>query len=204
MPHAEDSSTYDGVFGQSILIERSQCLIDVNDPTGVCKTCQSVCKESKQRVYTLPCVRFKLTECTLYRTGKAPGLEFTFRWPVMKLKDITDWSNDEIRIVKIQSDICPIPLQLTVKRFNPHPRDSLKRGWMDGKTKKFKTTTPFAIINMSTALSDMKEYVDYNVFQCMDYYLRDVDPFIKETYDFARKQANRHAVSTDPICSSIY
>jgi hypothetical protein len=113
----------------------------------------------------------------------------------MKLRDISDWANSEIRTIKVQSDVCPVPLQLTVRRFNPHPRDSLKRGWMDGKIKKFKETTPFAITNMALAANEMKDYVDKNVFECMEYYLRDVDTIIKETYDFARKHASRHTVS---------
>jgi len=111
-------------------MQKIRCVINDSDPSGVCRTCQAV---SKQKIYTLPCVRYKITECTLYRTGKAPGLEFTFRWPVMKLKDISKWASTEVRNIQIQSDVSPVPLQLSVKKFVPMPRDSLHRSWMDGK-----------------------------------------------------------------------
>jgi hypothetical protein len=199
-----------------------QCIIDGNDPSGECKTCQSV---SKHRLYTLPCARYKLTECTIYRTGKAPGLEFTFRWPyvmlqilfhlplcyiltsfnrVMKLKDITKWADNQVRTIKIMSDVCLVPYELNVRRFVPLPQDSRKRGWMDGKVKKFKETTPFAIVNMAAALKDMKEYVDVNVFECVKYFIRHTNDLVHETYDFARKHMERHNVSSSLLLGICY
>lgn len=172
-------------------------MIDENDPTGKCKTCQAV---SNQRLYTLPCARYKITECTLYRTGKAPGLEFTFRWPVMKLKDITKWESNEIRDVRIQSDVCQVPFTVNARRFVPLPQDSRRRGWMDGKVKKFKETTPFAVVNMTSALKDMKDYIDNNVFKCINYFLRTSDLLVKETYDFALKHMERHRVGRILCC----
>jgi hypothetical protein len=169
-----------------------KCLIDENDPAGECKTCQSV---SKQRLYTLPCVRYKLTECTIFRTGKAPGLEFTFRWPKMKLKDITEWASGDVRTISIMSDVCPVPYEVNVRQFVPIPQDSQKKGWMDGKIKKFKDTTPFAIVNMTSALKDMKNYIDVNVFECVKYFTRHSDPLIDETYTFARRHMEIHQVS---------
>jgi hypothetical protein len=144
-----------------------------------------------------------MTECTLYRTGKAPGLEFTFRWPVMKLKDITQWANKKIRTISVLSDVCGLPYTLHVRQFVPLPKDSLSRGWMDGKKKKFLETTPFAIINMVDAVKDMREYIDRNVFECMAFFLQDCDPLIKETYEFAIKHAERHGVRVYLLTSSL-
>ena len=139
-------------------------------------------------------MRYKLTECTLYRIGKAPGLEFTFRWPVMKLKDISDWSDTRVRTIKVLSDVCPIPIELSVRKFRPIPEDSLRKSWMDGKTRKFKTTTPYAIVNMNAAKNYLRDYINDNVFVCMDYWLRDRDELIKQTFNFARSYM-RKAVS---------
>ena len=113
----------------------------------------------------------------------------------MKLKDITDWADTEVRKVKIQSDVCLVPLEVNVRRFKPLPQDSRKRGWMDGRVKKFKETTPYAIVNMTSALKDMKEYIDNNVFECMKYFLKGSDTLVQETYDFAIKHTERHRVS---------
>ena len=168
----------------------SKCEADTNDPHGVCQTCKSV---SKQKIYTLPCVRYRITECTLFRKGKGPGLDFTSRWPKMELKDITDWASTEVRLIKVKSDVCDVPLQLFVRKFNPHPRDSLHRSWMDDKTKKFWKTTPYAIVNMSTAQSTMRDYITKNVFRCVDYFLKTQsgDELVKQTYKFARRYMER-------------
>jgi hypothetical protein len=120
----------------------------------------------------------------------------------MKLKDITKWADNEIRTIQVQSDVCPVPFGLTVRRFVPIPQDSLKKGWMDGKNKKFKSVTPFAIVNMSAAVKDMKEYIDTNVFECMKYFLRGTDALIQETYDFAIQHRDRHIVSYILLCYS--
>lgn len=105
----------------------------------------------------------------------------------MKLKDITEWSDMEIRTIKVVSDVCPIPLELSVRKFVPIPEDSLHKSWMDGKIKKFKETTPYAIVNMSAAVKDMREYINKHIFECMEYWLRGRDIWILETYRFARR-----------------
>lgn len=154
---------------------------------------------SKQKVHSLPCLRHRLTECTLYRTGKAPGLEFTFRWPVMKLKDISEWESPNLRTIYVRSDVCEVALKLQVRKFIPIPhKDSIHRSWVDnrnGGVRKFKKTTPYAIVNMKNAVHDMREYVSANVFKCMDFFLRGSDQLVRETYEFARKHMQRVEVS---------
>ncbi|KAK0620665.1 hypothetical protein B0T14DRAFT_431637 [Immersiella caudata] len=133
------------------------------------------CRMQKIKVHYLPCLRYKLTASTLYRTGKAPGLEFTKRWPVMKLKDIDNWANSEVRTILVESDVCPVPLQLTVRKFVPIPGiDSMHRSWMDHKkgVKKTKETTPYAIVDLQKANADM----------------RDCAKISQENYNNARKQ----------------
>lgn len=165
-------------------MQKIRCCPNPNDPSGICQTCQDV---SKQKIHTLPCMRYKLTECTLYRTGKAPGMEFTFRWPVMKLRDISDWAAPEIRTIKVMSDVCSIPLELSVRKFVPIPQDRLMKSWVDGKITKYKETTPYAIVNMSVAAKDMHEYINNHVFKAMEYWLNGKDAWVQETFNFARK-----------------
>ena len=117
----------------------------------------------------------------------------------MKLKDISDWSDDKIRTIKVMSDVCPVPLELSVRRFVPHPEDSLQKSWMDGKVMKFKKTTPFAIVNMNAAKAYMKNYINDHIFECMEYWLRGRDELILETFKYARTYM-RKAVSEHLFC----
>jgi hypothetical protein len=109
----------------------------------------------------------------------------------MRLKDISKWASTEVRNIQIQSDVSPVPLQLSVKKFVPMPRDSLHRSWMDGKTKKFKETTPYAIVNMAAAAEEMNQYINANVFRSMDFFLKGRDEFIVKTYSFAQQYLRR-------------
>lgn len=172
-------------------MQKIRCEIDKENPKGICLTCQVL---SGQKVHNLPCLRYKLTESTLYRTGKGPGLEFTFRWPVMKLKDIDAWASPEVRTIFVESDVCPVPLQLSVKKFVALPgKDSMHRSWMDHKkgVKKTIPTTPYAIMDMQKAVQDMRVYVSANIFPCMDFLLKGTDKLIQDTYEFARKHMQR-------------
>jgi hypothetical protein len=177
--------------------QKIRCIIDKGNPKGVCVTCQEM---SGPKVHYLPCLRYRLTESSLFRTGKPRGLEFTFRWPVMKLKDIDVWASPEVRTILVESDFYPTPLQLSVRRFVPIPgKDSLHRSWMDHKkgVKKTKETTPYAIVDMHKAKMDMRTYVADNTFPFMDYFMKKpgVDKLSRETYEFARKHMQRTEVS---------
>jgi hypothetical protein len=114
----------------------------------------------------------------------------------MKLRDISEWSDTRIRTIKVMSDVCDIPLELSVRKFIPIPEDSLQKSWMDGKVKKFKETTPYAIVNMSATVKEMREYINRHVFRCMEFWLKNRDPWIQETYKFARQYMEK-AVSQD-------
>jgi hypothetical protein len=114
----------------------------------------------------------------------------------MKLKDISKWASTEVRNIQIQSDVSPVPLQLSVKKFVPMPRDSLHRSWMDGKIKKFKETTPYAIANMGAAAEEMNQYINANVFKSMGFFLKGGDELIVKTYSFAQQYLRRAPVSS--------
>lgn len=55
----------------------------------------------------------------------------------MKLRDISDWAAPEIRTIKVMSDVCSIPLELSVRKFVPIPQDRLMKSWVDGKITKY-------------------------------------------------------------------
>jgi hypothetical protein len=142
----------------------------------------------------MPCFRYKISDNVLYRKGKAKGLEFTKRWPNGKLVDIMKWANNETRTIKVLSDVSPVPLEFTVRKFVPLPTDEVKRGYMVGKEKRFIEVAPYAIVNMASAEKTMKTYINRNVHACVKYFLRNSDPWIQDTYDFAWDYRQRHQV----------
>jgi len=166
-------------------MEVLQCGVNEENPYGPCITCSKV--GSIQKVHNLPCLRYRLTESTLFRTGKPPGMEYSARWPQMKLRDITTWSSSELRTIVVKADVSPVPFKLHVRKFQPIPQDSLHRSWMDGKTKKFIETTPYAINDMKSAMSGMRSYISKNIFECIDYFIGAADELVKMTFEYARE-----------------
>jgi uncharacterized sporulation protein YeaH/YhbH (DUF444 family) len=140
-----------------------------------------------QKIHTLPCLRYRLKECTEFRTGKPPGMQYSARWPVMKLQDIAAWASDKVRTITVKADVSPVTFDLEVREFVPIPQDSLHRAWMDGKTKKFIETTPFAIKDMNAAMVNMRQYITQNIFNCIDYFLKTSDELVKVTFNYAKE-----------------
>lgn len=113
----------------------------------------------------------------------------------MKLKDIANWQDTEVRTIKVMSDVSPVPLELSVRKFMPIPQDSLTKSWMDGKVKKYKKTTPYAVVNMFAAAEDMKRYVDNTVVKCLTFSMERWDSLVQQTYSYAWKYMQGAPVS---------
>jgi hypothetical protein len=58
-------STSHVLSSSSSLLTRTQCIPDPNNPRGPCQSCQN----KKARLSRLPCLRYKLSDSTLFRTG---------------------------------------------------------------------------------------------------------------------------------------
>lgn len=117
----------------------------------------------------------------------------------MRLKDITKWDAGETRTIYVASNVCAVPLKLSVRKFVPLPHDSVHRGWMDGINKKFWPTTPFAIVNMHTALKDMEKYIAGNIAACIECSLHKSEGIVKKTYEYAQRYLERIQASLRKI-----
>ena len=116
----------------------------------------------------------------------------------MKLKDISKWASHETRIITVKSDVSPIPFDLKVRRFVPIPQDCLHRAWMDGTTKKFIETTPYAICDMRSAMNNMRRYITDNIFTCIDFFLQGADELVRETFKYAREYMQKRTDVSRP------
>ena len=67
---------------------------------------------------------------------------------------------------------------------------------------RFKQTTPYAIVNMLAAVKDMQDYINSHVFEAMEFWLRGKDPWVQETFKFAR-QYMIFAVSRTEHCQDV-
>jgi len=68
---------------------------------------------------------------------------------------------------------------------------------MVGRVKRFKETTPYAIVDMRAAMTTMRSYISENVFKCMDHFIRDSDELVRITFKYAQVYWAKRADSQD-------
>jgi hypothetical protein len=148
---------------------------------GVCATC----KAAKPTIHKLPCVRYILTDCKLYRVS---NFGFTKRFPELKMQDITGWASADIRMSILRKANMPgFGIRLKFRKFVPIEGDQLERHWVDGKTKKSAKIEPYAFADMEETAQEFRRVVDETAFEWIDKLLANSDPLIQKTYTMAKQ-----------------
>ncbi|KAI1800439.1 hypothetical protein F4811DRAFT_29759 [Daldinia bambusicola] len=171
--------------GNTRKLKKIKCKADPEDPRGVdCLTCREINLDSKKVIHRLPCLRWKLTEVTLFREG---GLELTKRWVGTKMKDLgpRDWVNSsEIRTIKMVMGSSH-PMLLTVKKFTPNDTDITWKNWVDAKGDKHRIDIePYALASIWETSKRYEEYIFDYARPAVREYTEDhkVDEPIRRTY----------------------
>ncbi|KAF5663239.1 hypothetical protein FHETE_7619 [Fusarium heterosporum] len=113
--------------------QKIKCHPDHNNPTGKCKTCKRFSKTSPKTIHRIPCLRLRITDIVLYRSG---GLNLTRRWKSIEMRDVGDRIQMEPLIIAISQNLCEKPLLIEVVRFTPREGDVTARYWTDYLTGK--------------------------------------------------------------------
>lgn len=171
----------------------SQCLADPLDPSGECRTCKNVSKESRKVVHNLPCLRYKMTEITISRTDDDRGaLELTKRWHGFDMKDIGDWVSPELRKIQLSLGVCASPITIEVRKFRPIPGDITYRCWRDGNVMKKADIEPYALENIRKSAEAVTSYLHGNAVESLAALSRNVSTssITRETYEMAVQHYN--------------
>ncbi|OQV06206.1 hypothetical protein CLAIMM_10812 isoform 1 [Cladophialophora immunda] len=165
---------------------RIRCEPNPVNPNGQCLTCA---KRSRPRLSVLPCLRYRISDVSLYREELRPNVIWTSRWQNNESHNVTTWANDQIRRVRVTQGLPQASYELEVREFQANPGDSLEKIWVhNGEVKKV-AIRPFAIVDMSQAATVGKQYLDENVLKYVTDTMSSEDPLIQETYRMAYRQA---------------
>ncbi|KAF1815431.1 hypothetical protein P152DRAFT_495611 [Eremomyces bilateralis CBS 781.70] len=167
--------------------QRVRCETDPEDPGGQCLTCRNVSNNSKQTIHHIPCLRYKVTECILYRAGK---LGYTSRWQDMKVREITDWESADTQTLVLRNtqELVKDGFQVVLRPFRAQAGDKLFRSWFDqerGVVKSY-SLPAWAVENMHVVKEDFKIYTDKHAFDCITHRLQHSDNLIVRTYNRAK------------------
>ncbi|KAL7902173.1 hypothetical protein HDV63DRAFT_410026 [Trichoderma sp. SZMC 28014] len=130
----------------------------------------------------LPCVRYKITDMTLYKTGQVPGYEWTHRWTKGTSDPITLWASSEIRTVYISVHYSKERLPLKVRRFVPQEGDKLERTWAHQGTKKSALIPPYALVDVEAGTLAYTTYIRESMRDIFQTMLGEEDDLLYKTY----------------------
>jgi hypothetical protein len=171
------------------LINKKQC----SDDQGICLTCQRV------KNLRIPCLRLKLTDSCLFRTGGAPGYGRTRRWSNLQMDEISQWKSSIAKTIFLTQNLCDRALEVQVKEFVPLPGDVLEREWADRQAgmmvKKKRPVPRYAIADMKATSFVIQQYVDKSVELLVRSLLCNSGPLIFRTYLMALKLSGTAEVS---------
>ncbi|OAA82473.1 hypothetical protein LEL_02018 [Akanthomyces lecanii RCEF 1005] len=123
----------------------------------------------------LPCLRYKIADIALYKSGEVPGFEWTRRWSNELSDPIDTWASPEIRTIHVSEGYSDSSVELQVRRFVPAEGDKLVRTWDYKGVKKSASIPPFALVDTHKARKAFARHID----ACINDTLKNITGSIK-------------------------
>ncbi|ATY59143.1 hypothetical protein A9K55_003604 [Cordyceps militaris] len=141
-------------------MQRIRCDKNPDDPDGTCLTCKKV---AFAKTGQLPCLRYKIADIALYKSGQVPGFEWTRRWSNELSDPIDTWASTEIRTIRISEGYSASVVELQVRQFVPLEGDKLDRTWDYKGEKKSVRIPPFALVDTQKARKAFAKHIDASI-----------------------------------------
>ncbi|KAM0249298.1 hypothetical protein ACHAP5_002950 [Fusarium lateritium] len=140
--------------------QKIKCHPDLTNPTGKCKTCKRFSKTSPKTIHRVPCLRLRITDIVLYRSG---GLNLTQRWKSIEMRDIPERLVMSPLTIEIAQNHCDKPFFIKVVRFIPQEGDVTARYWtkyLSGKeTTQKKELEPYCLLSIHDTADELRQYI---------------------------------------------
>ncbi|KAH8717224.1 Satratoxin biosynthesis SC3 cluster transcription factor SAT20 [Beauveria bassiana] len=183
-------------------MQRIRCDKNPDDPDGTCLTCKRV---NFAKTGQLPCLRYKIADIALYKSGQVPGFEWTRRWSNEVSDPIDTWASPEIKTIRISEGYSDSVVELQVRQFVPMEGDKLDRTWDYNGEKKSVRIPPFALIDTQKARKAFARHIDASVDDTLKNVIKTVEgtlgKWMRVTYLEAFRLAQRS--DTPPEVSKI-
>ncbi|KAL4787661.1 hypothetical protein BJX76DRAFT_345352 [Aspergillus varians] len=178
---------------------RIRCEPDNENLGGDCMTCQRAHQSKVPSIRKLPCLRWIITDVSLYREQDMPCQIFSKRWQSMDLIDITDWASSEIKTITLSQIHVDAPYNVQVREFVPIEGDMLESTWVSGQYVRRHKMPHYALADMESAAKVLKWLTSRYVGQYMVKTVGTLDQLIWDTYFFAfRYQAKANYEAQPP------
>ncbi|KXX76430.1 hypothetical protein MMYC01_200182 [Madurella mycetomatis] len=160
-------------------MQRNRCIPDPKNPRGPCLTCQ----QRTVRMSRLPCLRYMVTDSTLFRTG-LDYMPFYKTHPMVgpHYGDFhleRQWIDGPSKFLCL-GQVGSMHFQVELKQFVP-PANS---GDVDLKGRPM-YAVPWAIADPDAVVKDISEYIDRGMTRYMSAYLDDTDELVWNIFQAA-------------------
>lgn len=162
--------------------ELSQC---VQNPDGEGAPCLACLKAMNARGGGLPCLRYKITEVRLFKSGQVPGFEWTNRWIDNISDNIGKWASDDVKTIQISKTGSSQHIELRVRRFEPFPGDKVRRTWVHNGTQRSVEVPPYALVNLDHAKQAYSRHIMAALGETLGHFAGGRGCLIRLTYKHA-------------------
>ncbi|KAL4919312.1 hypothetical protein BDW62DRAFT_216989 [Aspergillus aurantiobrunneus] len=178
---------------------RIRCEPDNEDVQGDCLTCQRAHQSKAPSIRKLPCLRWIITDVSLYREQDMPCQLFSKRWQSMDLIDITDWASSETKTITLSQIHVDAPYEVQVRKFVPTEGDMLETAWLSGHYVKRHRMPQYALADMEGAAKVLKWLTSKYVGQYIVATTGHLDLLIWDTYYFAFRYQAKAKYAAQPL-----
>lgn len=179
-------------------MQKIRCHPDPEDPHGPCLNCNSRRKPPKRTrisasstafVQALPCLRYRILDATLYRTQDKPTEGFSDRWQTLDLVDITEWADNEIKVIEITPIFGHFPYKAELRKVVPRPGEDESEPWTDRQGIIRTHYVPaYAIADIHKHARTFRAWIEGSVFHYIDGLVDKSNDLLWRTY----REAFRH------------
>jgi hypothetical protein len=160
-------------------MQRNRCIPDPNNPQGPCLTCQ----QRTVRMSRLPCLRYMVTDSTLFRTG-LDYMAFYRAHPMIgphhgDFHLERQWTDAPLKILCL-GQLGSMHVKIELRQFVP-PANTKD---VDLKGRPM-YAVPWAIADPDAVAQAITEYIDRGVWRYMAAYLDDTDPLVWNIFQAA-------------------
>lgn len=149
----------------------------------------------------MPCLRYWISDASLYREQKAPWSQWTLRWGSMDILDIEDWASATTITASVTNGVENASYQLELRQFLPKHGDMTYQTWTDHLgAPKYYPIPLYAIANMRSAATELRRYVNSNIANYLTGFVGRSDPLFWSTFYWAFRWSQDAAVSVGVQC----
>lgn len=165
-------------------MQRIRCHTNPEDGDAPCGTCKKVSNTNK--VWRLPCLRLKISEVVLSKTGPVKGYEWTRRWKDgMVADEISSWASDEIKTIRVTEGFTGQSVELQVRQFVPQEGDRLERSWVVDGVRRSVKIPAFALVDMDAVRGSYDSYIENGIEKCCNKLVNREKKLLWRTYSLA-------------------